>query len=115
MTLRRLPESVTDALALSAGVAANFASSVNWRGESVRLDMLLNILPLVAAGQEQLSDEGCRRRSFVAAVYLLVPCYFSTNPAEKTARVNPRALGWRKDNLLIAAVNCSGKSVWLHE
>ena len=60
MTRRRLPESVTDALALSAGVAANFASSANWRGESVRLDILPSVLPLVAAGQEQPSYEGCR-------------------------------------------------------
>src|SRR6202044_2392822 len=60
MTRGGLPESVTDALALSAGVATNFASSANFPGESVRLGILQNILPLVAAGQDQLSNEGCR-------------------------------------------------------
>src|SRR6202040_775644 len=54
MTLRRLPERETEALAFNAGVAANFASSANWRGVRVRLDILPNILLLVAQDKSDL-------------------------------------------------------------
>lgn len=47
MTFSRLPESVTEALALRAGVPANADSSASLWDDRVRFDMLQSILPFI--------------------------------------------------------------------